>query len=93
MWLTGVVVEVHGGVDFAQPLRQPLGRRGAGVELALPRGWQDEPDAEAGPGAVVGEDDEDGDRSPARVALGRLRELVVRHRAPEFGQVGDASAS
>jgi hypothetical protein len=49
MWLSGVVVEVHGGVDFAQPLRQPLGRRGAGVELALPRTWQEQPaDAEVG---------------------------------------------
>jgi hypothetical protein len=46
MWLSGVVVEVHGGVDFAQPLRQPLGRRGAGVELALPRTWQQQPTEE-----------------------------------------------
>jgi hypothetical protein len=44
MWLSGVVAEVHGGVDFAQPLRQPLGRRGAGVELALPRTWQEQPE-------------------------------------------------
>ena len=37
--LEGAVVEVHGGVDFAQPLRQPLGDRGAGLELALPESW------------------------------------------------------
>jgi hypothetical protein len=37
--LEGTVVEVHGGVDFAQPLRQPLDRRGAGLELALPESW------------------------------------------------------
>lgn len=37
--LEGAVVEVHGGVDFAQPLRQPLGERGAGLELALPESW------------------------------------------------------
>ena len=37
--LEGTVVEVHGGVDFAQPLRHPLDRRGAGLELALPESW------------------------------------------------------
>jgi hypothetical protein len=37
--LEGTVVEVHGGVDFAQPLRHPLDRRGAGLELALPDSW------------------------------------------------------
>jgi hypothetical protein len=37
--LEGTVVEVHGGVDFAQPLRQPLERSGAGLELALPESW------------------------------------------------------
>jgi hypothetical protein len=75
MWLSGVVVEVHGGVDFAQPLRQPLGRRGAGVELALPRMWQqprEDDDIDDIP-------DDDGDRSPARAALGVLRGLVHRH--------------
>ena len=82
MWLSGLVVEVHGGVDFAQPLRQPLGRRGAGVELAMPRTWRESP-AEDGDGdgdpdvGVVTEDD--GDRSPARAALGVLRGLVHRH--------------
>jgi hypothetical protein len=37
--LEGTVVEVHGGVDFAQPRRHPLGRRGAGLEMALPESW------------------------------------------------------
>jgi hypothetical protein len=91
MWLSGLVVEVHGGVDFAQPLRHPLGRRGAGVELALPRTWRKSPEDD--------DDREDGDdlsgddRSPARAALGRLRDLVGRHRPPEFGATGDASVS
>jgi hypothetical protein len=40
--LEGAVVEVHGGVDFAQPLRHPLGRRGARLEMALPESWSDE---------------------------------------------------
>jgi hypothetical protein len=76
MWLSGVVVEVHGGVDFAQPLRQPLGRRGAGVELALPRTWQERPADDAADAA----DGADVDiRSPARAALGVLRGLVHRH--------------
>ena len=34
--LDGVTVEVHGGVDFAQPLRQPLTRRGAVLDIPLP---------------------------------------------------------
>jgi hypothetical protein len=48
--LEGTVVEVHGGVDFAQALRHPLERRGAGLELALPESWTAtgrEPQAEA----------------------------------------------
>ena len=43
--LSGVTVEVHGGVDFAQPLRQPLARRGAAMELALPGTWREPGDA------------------------------------------------
>src|SRR5215211_1273684 len=39
--LDGVVVEVHGGVDFAQPLRQPLTRRGAVLEIPLPGTWRE----------------------------------------------------
>jgi hypothetical protein len=85
MWLSGLVVEVHGGVDFAQPLRSPLGRRGAGVELAMPRTWRDQPDDDPEDG-----DRDDDDRSPARAALGRLRDLVGRHRPPEFVATGDA---
>ncbi|MGZ4547535.1 MAG: DUF6884 domain-containing protein [Blastococcus sp.] len=40
--LEGTVVEVHGGVDFAQPLRHPLARRGAGLEIPLPGSWDDD---------------------------------------------------
>src|SRR5829696_3888871 len=64
--LDGVVVEVHGGVDFAQPLRGPLARRGAALEIPLPGTWQ-EPD----------DDPQDG--HPVRTALGKLRDLVGRH--------------
>ena len=68
--LDGVVVEVHGGVDFAQPLRQPLARRGAALELPLPGTWRD-----AGP-----DDHETGPTEPpVRAAIGRLRGLVGRH--------------
>jgi hypothetical protein len=90
MWLSGLVVEVHGGVDFAQPLRSPLGRRGAGVELAMPRIWREDPE-----GPDDGHDDGGSrgdpadDRSPARAALGLLRDLVGRHRPPEFGATSD----
>ena len=84
--LSGATVEVHGGVDFAQPLRQPLARRGAALELPLPGTWQ-----EAAPGSPMGPADEDG--APAR-ALSRLRELMARHRLPESQDRGhDASAS
>jgi hypothetical protein len=74
--LDGVVVEVHGGVDFAQPLRQSLARRGAVLEIPLPGTWRD-----SGPTAT-------GDRgdgapgpvdAPVRAALDRLRSLVGRH--------------
>ena len=78
MWLSGLVVEVHGGVDFAQPLRHPLGRRGAGVELPLPRMWQDDP-LDAADEDDADEHGDDVDRSPARAALGVLRGLVHRH--------------
>ena len=79
--LSGVTVEVHGGVDFAQPLRQPLSRRGAALELPLPGTWQepvhDEP-ADLAEGAG----------GPGR-ALSRLRELMAGSRHSEH----DASAS
>jgi hypothetical protein len=85
--LAGATVEVHGGVDFAQPLRQPLARRGAALELPLPETWH-----EADHPEHAGPDEEPG--TPAR-ALSRLRDLVTRHRLgtdphdPELG----ASAS
>jgi hypothetical protein len=68
--LDGVTVEVHGGVDFAQPLRQPLARRGAALELPLPGAWT-EPAPES-------RDDVHGP-PVVRAALGRLRHLVSRH--------------
>lgn len=72
MWLAGVVVEVHGGIDFAQPLRQPLARRGAALELPLPRRWQEEDADRAGrPGSEPAE--------APRGAVRRLRERVTRH--------------
>ena len=70
--LDGVVVEVHGGVDFAQPLRQPLARRGAVLEIPLPGTWRDAEPAHAG--EVAGPVD-----APVRAALDRLRHLVGRH--------------
>ena len=74
--LRGVTVEVHGGVDFAQPLRQPLARRGAALEIPLPGTWQ-----EAGPGWQAAHHEEHGHAAPAvRAALGRLLHLVGRHR-------------
>ncbi len=80
MQLPGVTVEVHGGVDFAQPLRQPLGRRGAAMELALPGTWRDagtgDGPEDAGPGD---------DGAPVRAALDRLRGLVGRHRRDGSG--------
>jgi hypothetical protein len=82
--LSGTTVEVHGGVDFAQPLRQPLARRGAALELPLPGTWHedDQPDhrhADAG--------------GPAG-ALGRLRDLLSRSRPTDSRHPGhDASAS
>ena len=72
--LDGVVVEVHGGVDFAQPLRQPLARRGAVLELPLPGTWRD-----AGPGGRDADRETDPAEPPVRAALGRLRGLVGRH--------------
>jgi hypothetical protein len=70
--LDGVVVEVHGGVDFAQPLRQSLTRRGAVLDIPLPGTWRESaPETDA---------PEDAD-PPVRVALHRLRGLVTRRRA------------
>ena len=79
--LSGATVEVHGGVDFAQPLRQPLARRGAALELPLPGTWHEPVHHEpADPAEDTG--------APAR-ALSRLRELMARNRHSEH----DASAS
>jgi hypothetical protein len=76
--LTGTTVEVHGGVDFAQPLRTPLARRGAGLEIPLPGMWSD-PDV-----APSSADEEHPEHeNPARAALHRLRGLVGRHGADE----------
>jgi hypothetical protein len=65
--LDGVTVEVHGGVDFAQPLRQPLARRGAALEIPLPGAWLEPHDPDEPHAAPV-----------LRTAIGRLRDLVVR---------------
>ena len=79
--LDGVTVEVHGGVDFAQPLRQPLAVRGAALELPLPGAWQE---------PAAGSDDVH--TAPVvKVALGRLRNLVSRHRHDDPGWSASAS--
>ena len=80
--LDGVTVEVHGGVDFAQPLRQPLARRGAALELPLPGAWEE-------PRACS--DDDAPDAPVVKAALGRLRSLVSRHRTDEPGWSASAS--
>jgi len=76
--LTGTTVEVHGGVDFAQPLRTPLARRGAGLEIPLPGMW-----SEAGPAEDRPPADAEEHENPARAALHRLRGLVARHGGDE----------
>jgi hypothetical protein len=73
--LPGLTVEVHGGVDFAQALRNPLARRGATLEIPLPGMWSDDDAAAAHP-------HEEHDHL-ARVALHRLRGLVGRHAHDE----------
>jgi hypothetical protein len=65
--LTGVTVEVHGGVDFAQALKGPLARRGARVEIPLPGGWAEDPH------------DEPESAPPVRAVLERLLHRVGRH--------------
>jgi hypothetical protein len=66
--LQDAVVEVHGGVDFAQPLRTPLARRGAALDIPLPVTWRG---TEATWSAHA-----EPEEAPVRHALGRLRELV-----------------
>ncbi len=80
--LEGVTVEVHGGVDFAQPLRQPLARRGAALELPLPGGWEE---------PVPAADDDAHGGPVVEAALGRLRSLVSRSRTGEPGWSASAS--
>lgn len=87
--LQDVVVEVHGGVDFAQPLRKPLARRGAALELPLPIQWAETPLAEAHEPLTP---DAEAEEHPARAALGRLRHLMTTHR-PGGGSPPHASAS
>jgi hypothetical protein len=90
--LDGAVVEVHGGVDFAQPLRHPLALRGAGLEIPLPGTWR-EPgpgqDADVPAGAYADATDD----APVRVALARLRGLVTRHRPADPGVHGSGGSS
>jgi hypothetical protein len=59
---------VHGGVDFAQPLRRPLSRRGAALEIPLPGAWQEPDDGDEPHGAPL-----------VRTAIGKLRDLVGRN--------------
>lgn len=80
--LEGVTVEVHGGVDFAQPLRQPLARRGAALDLPLPGSWRDTDHGGDADGAPHADEPE----TPVKAALHRLRDLMGGHR-------GHASAS
>jgi hypothetical protein len=74
--LDGVTVEVHGGVHFAQPLRQPLARRGAVLDIPLPGTWRDSGPTATGGHGDVGPGPVD---APVRAALDRLRSLVGRH--------------
>jgi hypothetical protein len=94
--LDGVIVEVHGGVDFAQPLRHPLALRGAGLEIPLPGTWR-EPghglDVDVAPEGHP-EGHPEGLDAPVRAALGRLRGLVTRHRPADpqvHGGDGDSA--
>lgn len=85
--LEGVTVEVHGGVDFAQPLRHPLARRGAALDLPLPGSWR-EPERGEAPNFVVQPEDP---AAPAKGALHRLRTLVSGHRSGDDGGHGSPS--
>jgi hypothetical protein len=87
--LQDAVVEVHGGVDFAQPLRAPLTRRGAVLDIPLPGMWRD-----SDPAWIAAAHPEH-EHAPVRHALDRLRGLVSgRSRtAPEDDAPPHASAS
>jgi hypothetical protein len=89
--LDGVTVEVHGGVDFAQPLRQPLSRRGAALDLPLPGSWRETEGVEHAHDPTPLPDE-----TPVKAALHRLRTLVSGHRTSDDGRSsspGHASAS
>jgi hypothetical protein len=86
--LDGAVVEVHGGVDFAQPLRHPLTQRGAGLEIPLPGTWREPADGVD----VPKEGQYEGADALMRTTLGRLRGLMTRRRPPDPGVSGGGSA-
>ena len=86
--LAGATVEVHGGVDFAQPLRQPLARRSAALELPLPGSWRE---ADVSSGGSLEAPDRSG--TPVGTALGRLRGLVAGHRSREGGSAQGVDTS
>jgi hypothetical protein len=90
--LQDVVVEVHGGVDFAQPLRKPLARRGAALELPLPIQWRDQPQMPEPREPETGVPAEPAENA-ARAALGRLRHLMGTHRPPEPRSSGSDGGS
>ena len=90
--LEGVTVEVHGGVDFAQPLRQPLSRRGASLDRPLPGSWREPEHGDKPPAAPDAGEQE----TPVRGAMHRLRTLVSGSRSGDgggHGTPGHASAS
>jgi hypothetical protein len=87
MPLEGATVEVYGGVDFAQPLRLPLSRRGAALELPLPSSWR-ETHSSPEP-AAPSHDDEPG--TPVKAALHRLRTLVSGKGSSDGGGHGSPS--
>jgi hypothetical protein len=90
--LQDAVVEVHGGVDFAQPLRAPLTRRGAQLDIPLPGVWRE---SEPGWTPGTGWTPPPLDHAPVRHALDRLRELVSGRprQAPDDSAPPHASAS
>ena len=83
--LDGVTVEVHGGVDFAQPLRQPLARRGAALDLPLPGTWRD-----SHPAHHHGDDGARSVDAPVRAAL---RPAPGPRRAARLRVVADAGVT
>jgi hypothetical protein len=88
--LEGVTVEVHGGVDFAQPLRQPLSRRGAALDIPLPGSWREAESGEQSPPRP--REPHPTEETPVKAALHRLRSLMGGPRGHGEGS-GHASAS